>query len=261
MAGQLIWNSAMITLEKKAFSHIAKDIASSLVSARPDPRGVLIKTPLLYPSNSTVMVRIDSLDGRFFVSDMAQALQEAEMMGAPRTFRHHAPIIAQNAGIGFDHQAFFVAEAKEDQLVGAVMAVANCSSEAATIVAHKLAEKKNDDYIDRLYDRLSNVFGAAAVAKEVEIRGASATAWPIAAQVDVRGHVSLFDYVSAHPNSIASAVTKFGDIAQLPLAPERIAVVKDKPALGTRLTVLARTANVIEFGVSDATIRRLAKAA
>ncbi len=251
----------MITLEKKAFSEIAKEIASALVSARTDARGILVKTPLLYPSNSTVPVRIDSLNGHFFVSDMAQALQEAEMMGAPRIFKHHAPIIAKNAGIGFDHQAFFVAEAEADQLVGAVIAVANCSSEAATIVAHNIAQKKNDDYIDRLYDRLSNVFGRSAVAREVEVTGASATSWPIAARVEVKGHVSLFDYVSQHPNSIASAVTKFGDIAQLPKSPERIAVVQSKPALGTRLTVLARTANVIEIGDPDQTIRRLAKAA
>ncbi len=251
----------MITLEKRALSDIAKDITSALVSARTDQRGLLIKTPLLYPSNSTVLVRIDSLNSRFFVSDMAQALQEAEMMGALRTFRNHAPTIARNAGIGFDQQAFFVAEAEEGQLAGAVIAVSNCSSDAAALVAHKLAEKKNDDYIDRLYDRLSRVFGLAAVAKEVEIKGASATPWPIAARVDVKGQVSLFDYVSAHANSIASAVTKFGDIAQLDHAPERIAVVQSKPALGTRLTVLARTANVIELGDPDATIRRLAKAA
>jgi hypothetical protein len=251
----------MITLEKKALSDIARDIATGLVSARADARGLMIKTPLLYPSNSTVQVRIDSLDGRFFVSDMAQALQEAEMMGAPRTFRLHAPIIAKNAGIGFDRQAFFVAEAEEGQLIGAVMAVANCSSEAVTIVAHKLSEKKSDDYINRLYDRLSHVFGASAVAKEVEFQGASATHWPIAARVDVQGQVSLFDYVSPHPNSIASAVTKFGDIGQLDRSPERIAVVQNKSALGTRLTVLARTANVIEIGVPDSTFRRLAKAA
>jgi hypothetical protein len=251
----------MITLEKKALSDIARDIATALVSARVDTRGLMIKTPLLYPSNSTVQIRIDSLDGRFFVSDMAQALQEAEMMGASRTFRFHAPIIAQNAGIGFDHHAFFVAEAEEGQLIGAVMAVANCSSEAATIVAHKLAEKKNDDYVNRLCDRLSYVFGQAAVAKEVEFPGASATQWPIAARVDLKGQVSLFDYVSSHPNSVASAVTKFGDIGQLDQPPERIAVVLSKPALGTRLTVLARTANVIEIGVPDSTFRRLAKAA
>ncbi|MGA9268604.1 MAG: hypothetical protein WBV79_19430 [Rhodomicrobium sp.] len=251
----------MITLEKTAFSGLARDIAAALVSARADARGLVIKTPLLYPSNSTVQVRVDSLDGRFFVSDMAQAFQEAEMMGAPRTFKHHAPAIAKNAGIGFDQQAFFVAEAQEGQLIGAVMAVANCSSEAATVVAHKIAEKKNDDYINRLYDRLFHVFGKTAVTKEVEVQGASATPWLIAARVEVGRQVSLFDYVSPHPNSIAAAVTKFGDIAQLVDAPERIAVAQNKPALGTRLTVLSRTANVIELGVSDQTIRELAMAA
>lgn len=252
----------MIAIQRHDLHALAEKVTRALSSARVNSGGVFVNTPLLHPSGSSVVVRIDNLDGRFFVSDMAQAQQEAEMMGAERTFQYHAPIIARQAGIGFDRQSFFVAEVSESQVTGAVTAVANCSCEATTIVAYKLAENKNDDYLERLYDKLDHVFGRDRVERDVELAGASSTKWQVAAEVHgPTDHSYLFDFVSPHPNSIAAAVTKFGDIAELHNAPDRVAVVQDQKKLGTRLTVLARTANVIELDAPDGVYQKVAMAA
>ncbi len=262
MAGHSFWVTFMIAIQGHDLHALADRVTRALSSARVNSDGVFVNTPLLYPSGSSVVIRIHNLDGRFFVSDMAQAQQEAEMMGAERTFQHHAPTIARQAGIGFDRQSFFVTEVSEPQITGAVTAVANCSCEAATVVAYKLAENKNDDYLDRLYDKLDHVFGRDRVQKDVELAGASSTKWHLAAEVHGSSNRSyLFDFVSPHPNSIAAAVTKFGDIAELDDAPDRVAVVQDQKKLGTRLTVLARTASVIELDAPDATYQKIAIAA
>ena len=248
----------MTALRRETALVVAESVAKSLASSEGGATTAFISTPLLYPSGSSVVVRLDDLGKTFFVTDMGMGFQEAEMMGAPRTYKNHAGAIAERAGIGFDHHAFFAVEVTRDQLPGAVSVVANCSLEAATLTAHKIAEDKADDAADALHERLVKLFTARAVAKDVDIVGASATSWRVASRVVQNDHVSLFDVVSSHANSVAAAVTKFGDIAELPHAPRRVAVVRSRDALGTRLTVLQRTADIVELSAPDEVMRRLA---
>jgi hypothetical protein len=107
------------------------------------------------------------------------------------------------------------------------------------------------------------VFESRAVAKNVEIVGASTQTWPVAAVVTLHGHRStIFEPVTKHPNSIAHASMKFGDIALLKEhAPHRVAVVQKKSELGKLLTVLSRSADVIDDDETSDRIRRLAMAA
>lgn len=248
----------MTAVRKETASGIAELVARELATSEGGATSAFVNTPLLYPSGASVVVRLDMVGATFFVTDFGMGFQEAEMMGAPRTYRHHAPVIARRSGIAFDHQAFFVAEATREQLVGAVTAVANCSQEAAVLTAHRIAEEKADNAIELLQDRLVSLFTPNAVAKDVEIIGASATPWRVAASVSVGGQTSLFDVVSPHPTSVAAAVTKFVDIAELPIPPRRVAVVRDRSKLGTRLTVLQRTATVMELSSPDNVVRQLA---
>ena len=73
---------------------------------------------------------------------------------------------------------------------------------------------------------------------------------------------TVFEPVTKHPNSVAQASMKFGDVALLKEgAPHRVAVVQSKKELGSLLTVLSRSANVIDDDESNERIIRLAKAA
>jgi hypothetical protein len=58
--------------------------------------------------------------------------------------------------------------------------------------------------------------------------------------------LAVFQAVGNHANSIYRASTAFHDLSELPNPPIRIAVVKDKAALGAKLNMLAQAGRVIE---------------
>ncbi|HMN51576.1 MAG TPA: hypothetical protein PKB01_05905 [Xanthobacteraceae bacterium] len=244
------------------FRAIVEQVAREIVAAEHRVGGSFIRTPLMYPGGSTVVIRIEEGSDRFFVSDMGAGYEEAVMMGAGPMYAKPANLIAQAAGVRFDNQAFFVLEALRDQLAGAVVTIANCSQEAAVRASDALAEKTFEDKKIRLYNRLVQVFEPKIVTKNVEIIGASTQKWHVATVVSMPKHRPIiFEPVTKHPNSVANATMKFGDIALLPDAPRRVAVVQNRNDFGTLLTVLSRSADVIEDDAPATRIRRLAEAA
>ena len=246
-------------MDASSFRSAIDDIARQITVA--GVRGgdeAFVRTPMLYPSGSTAVIRVTGSGDTFFVSDHGAGYDEAEMMGGSATFSRNAPAIAQRAGIGFDHHSFFVVQANHHQLPGAVIAVANCSLEAVSITAFKLAERKYVDDSDALYERLVRVFPRTAVARDAAIVGASTTQWHVAALVRGDHRPTLFEPVSNHHSSIFAVSTKFHDIAEVEDAPARVAVVRKKTELKTYLAVLSQAANVIERDVPNETLIRLA---
>jgi hypothetical protein len=252
------------------FNELIESVARQLVAIEHDPNGAFIRTPLLYPSGSTVVVRVAQGAGRYFVSDWGLGYHESDMQGAGLFYMRHARPIAEAAGVGFDNQAFFIMEASRDQLAGAVVTIANCSQEATIQAAYALAEKTFEDSKERLYERLVKVFDRKAgprtkiVAKNARVIGHSSTDWPIATIVRFPGarNSTIFEPVTKHQNSVAHASMKFHDIALLGKdAPARVAVVHNKEEFGTLLQVLSQSASVIDDDAPDSTIVRLAKAA
>jgi hypothetical protein len=245
------------------FAKLVDSVARELVSARHRPDGSLINTPLLYPNGSTVVVKVHEAGQRYFVSDMGLGYQEADMMGAGTIYSRHARIVAENAGVRFDNQAFFILEASRDQLPSAIVTVANCSQEAVIIAAFRLSERRSLDDAERLYERLVGVFTRTRVVKDAEIPGYSSTKWPITTLVRPDGgrRVSVFEPVRNHHTSIAHVTMKFQDLKALEQPPNRIAVVHRKAEFGTWLGVITQSASVIDADVPDETYARLARAA
>lgn len=245
------------------FRGVVEAVAREIVAIDHRASGSFIRTPLMYAGGATVVVRIEEDGGRFFVSDVGIGLQEAELMGAGSMYAKPARSIAEEAGVRFDNQAFFVLEASRDQLPGAMVTIANCSQQAVMRAADALAEKTFEDRKTRLFDKLVTVFDVKAVRKNAEVVGASTQHWPVAAIVTLPGlKPTIFEPVTKHPNSIAHASMKFGDIALLKNdAPQRVAVVPNKKELGALLTVLSRSANVIDDNETSERIIRLARAA
>src|SRR5262245_4308689 len=260
----------MANSKDKKFVDLVDAVARALVATDHDVNGSFIRTPLAYPSGSLVVVRVDQADdNRLFVSDLGLGYQEADLAGAASFYTRHARTIAEKAGVGFDNQAFFVMEAARDQLAGAVVTIANCSQEATVRAADSLAEKTFEDSKERLYERLVAVFQkktptSRVVTKNAKIVGQSSTEWQIATLVRPPGAVrpTIFEPVTKHHLSVASAAMKFSDIARLGAdAPGRVAMVHDKKEFGTLLGVLSQSANVVDDDVPDSTIERLAMAA
>lgn len=254
-------NTVVAQRDIEQFRTIVEEAASKLVSTRHRPDSSYIQTPLLYPSGANVVVRVDGGPERFTISDFGAGYNEAELMGGSHMFARHARAIAEAAGIGFDHHAFFVVHVVRAQLPGAIMAVSNCSQEAVHVTALRMSERKARDEIDRLYTRLVSVFQKENVHKDAEVIGASNTKHHVTTLVTASRRGSVFDFVANHHNSIAHASMKFSDIARLEKPPERVAVVRSKAELGTYLELLAQSANVIDRTASTSAYRRLVEAA
>lgn len=244
--------------ETRAF---IEKVTRELASVEHRNEGSFISTPLLYPSGATVVVRVEPVGQMFFVSDVGLGYQEADMAGASLSYARHGRLIAEEAGVGFDNQCFFMAQASRDHLAGVVVAIANCSLEAVSVAIHKLSERKTAAEADLLYERLARVFTAPRVTKNAEIRGASNTNWDVASLVRVNDKQTVFEPVLNHKNSVAAVATKFHDIALLDHAPARVAVVYRKEDFGTLLGVLSQAGSVVTRNVSDDRLRQLARAA
>lgn len=247
------------SIARTQFSKVVDAVARELVSVDHRRNGSFLSTPLIYPSGAKVLVRIEPASkDEYFVSDYGLGYTECDMMGATHQYRRHAPQIADAAGVGFDQHAFFVARVSREQLSGASAAIANCSLEAVSISALKLSEKKFADEADSLHRRLIAIFTEKRVDKNVELKGASQTTWHVANIVRSKAHLTIFEPVTRHHASIATAVTKFHDIARLDNAPKRVAVVRRKAEFGTYLSVLSQAADVVARDVSDSTFAKLA---
>ncbi|HZQ12801.1 MAG TPA: hypothetical protein VFB31_08335 [Pseudolabrys sp.] len=257
-------------MKAEKFETLIEKVAREIVATEHDVGGAFIRTPLLYPSGATVVVRIQQGENRYFVSDWGLGYQETDLYGAGTFYMRHARTIAEKAGVGFDNQAFFIMEASREQLAGAAVTIANCSQEAAMRAADAQAEKTFEDSKERLYERLVSVFAKKVgptkkvVTKNAHVIGHSSTEWPIATLVRLPGakKQTIFEPVTKHHNSVAHATMKFHDIALLGKdAPTRVAIVHKKKEFGTFLGVLSQAASVIDEDVSDETITRLADAA
>lgn len=244
-----------------SLSDLTESVARQLVNVRHDAGGAYFRVPLLYPSGSSVVIRVEQAGSNFLVSDFGLGQEEAEMLGGGNIFSRHASDIAAAAGVDFDSSAFFVMRVSSKQLAGAIATIANCSKEAVDLTVLKLSELKNNDAADALYDRLVRVFSAQRVVRNASLLGQSTTKWKVTALVHGKSRDAIFEPVSPHHASVFAAATKFHDLAASDRAPSRIAVVESAAAFNTYLGVLSQSANVIEGKASDEVYQELADAA
>lgn len=239
---------------------IAQEVASSLATATASTTSSFIATPLVYPSGTSVVVRLDGSGIRFFVSDYGMGFQEAMMMNASHSYTMIAHGLIRDTGISFDHRSFFVAEAARDELAGVVSAVANCSQRAVIETALIHEARKLDVDRNLLIERLQAAFGQKRVEKDVEIRGASTIKWDVTARVATSDSVvMLFDYAKPHKNSVSNTVAKFHDIARLSVPPRRIVTIRDTVLMDCFVGLLSQSAHVIELAATpDEALRALA---
>ena len=239
------------------FQDVVQAAVSRLVSCRRVGESSYVTTPLLYPSGSYVVVRVDGHGEGFFVTDFGMGFEEASELGAEKAFRKVSKSVAERIGVRFDGHAFFELEVTEGQLSGGIAAIANASLEAVTLTHMKTAEQVQRDDNATLHDRLVTLFSPKFVERDVEVLGGSNTKWHVSSLVRMNESLTAFEAVSKHHISVVSAAAKFGDIARSEFAPARVAVVNSKRELGTLLGVLTPTASVVERESPDTTIRRI----
>lgn len=240
------------------FRNLTEAVAKQLISVEYVRGSSIVAVPLLYPSGAGAVVKISQHADRYFVSDLGFGYQEAEMLGALKSYSTHARGLADHYGVRFDNQAFFVAEASRDNLKSIITIIANCSVEAASIAAQKAAERKYADDSELLYDRLVQVFPREKVAKNVYFVGSSSHEWPISALVSVGEFPTIFEPVTNHHASVVNASAKFHDLARLESPPHRVAVVKKLDEMHSYLTLLSQSSTVISYDADNYSLVRLA---
>jgi len=213
-------------LRNRDLGAIADGIARGLSYARTAGSSAYVTTPVMYPSGSWVVVRLDEADGGFFVSDDGLGALAADMMSALPTFNKVAGTVAQRFGVEFDQRAFFVVKVTEAQLVGAVATIANSSAHAVeqTIFALDQAKAKRSRVI--FEDRLRVAFGKN-VRLGASLQGASRS-WDIDGLVlRPDGSRAAFEFVSPVFSAVASTHMKFSDIRHADLETHTTAVLAD----------------------------------
>lgn len=243
------------------FRETIDEVARNLARTRHEDEVSYIKTPVMYPGGSMVVVRVSPMRDKFGVSDLGAGHHEADLMGAEHAFGRIAARVAEKAGALMERTAFALHGVSRPQLAAAVATIAACSQEAVQILASRLSERRVVEASERLYTRLARVFSTDRVTRDTEVMGASNTTWSVGTLVRLDRGRAVFETVNEHPNSVATAVAKFVDLSHLPDAPARVAVVGDKKTFGTRLALVASAAQVIDERVPDQMLQRVAEAA
>lgn len=218
------------------------DAIRRLVSVEHFRAGSMVAMPVRYPSGSTVVLEIVAQKDKFLISDRGGGAQDAEFSGASRYYKSEALRVASATGVRFDGLTMFIAEAPQQVLRGAMIAVANCSAEAATAALLRLSERSDNDARDELYIRLTSIYATMDVQKDAEFRGARAK-WRVSVAVlGGAGPPGFFEPVTGRYISAVGTTAKFNDFAATEDPPARFGVIKSPADLGDYYSLVASAA-------------------
>jgi hypothetical protein len=235
---------------------IRKAVAS-LVRASSWGNAYLISVPLVYPSGTTVGVKVTPHQGAYIVSDFGLGWREAEGYEAQRSFGAHAGRIKDQVGVEYTGNHEFQMRATERQLTSAIRRVAYASHRAAVKAFHSIPEACEQEIGAALFQRLRETFGKDNVAGDLKLAGASNIEWGFAAQVLQGKRRIVFDVISPKWTSVVAAKSKFSDVRHLGPNVVPIAVVDSIDAMGKWLPLISQEAEVIEDGASADELRRV----
>ena len=209
-----------------------------------------VNLPILLPSGSSATVRVTQTATGFHVDDGGFAFREIESIGAERSFPKTAASVAEAEALSVNRRAVFV-DVPIEGLERAICDVGMASRDIAERIFARIADDDEAEITDYLRDRLEKIFGASNLDPSSKITGSSTSEWDVSAILHGETGQVVFQAVGNHAFSLYRATTAFHDLGELRSPPRRVAVVKDRKALGTRLNVLAQAGSVIQGDQSD----------
>lgn len=213
-----------------------------------------INLPLIYPEGSHVTVKLDPIEGGFIrVSDNGFGYRVLENIGAQRSFPRAARKAAEAEELSVNTRAVYV-DVPVHAVTRAICDVSVASWNIVDRVFGRIADQESEEIEDHLRARLSMIFAGRFVPDVHHVRGLSTTDWDVSAVVKTDSALVVFQAVANHPNSIHKTSASFMDLASLDHAPHLVAVVKDKAAMGPKLSLLGQSGGrIIEESQPDAT--------
>lgn len=221
---------------------------------------VSVSLPVMYPSGATVVVEIERNDDRYWVSDMGYGLAEAEMSGAQTFYGKIASRIAHDFGVGFDGNAMFALWVASSRLEAAITCVANASNRACSEAILQATEAKSRRQNDKIFERVSAVFGKRSVTRSADIIGRHAHWEAHNVVVFPNRHRAVFEHMTAHTTSVSTKFLMFSDIKSAEAEISLNAIVKDIGALDEKGQMIGDVANILSFTASDEQIIEYARA-
>lgn len=239
----------------QALKDVTEEAARDLVSVRHWGDASYVSLPLFNPDGSSSTVRIKRASGGFQVDDAGFTYRDLKRAGADRSFQRAATKAAERDDLHVENKVISV-RATADELSRAISDVGL----AAWSVLDSIYERLNADdaeIAESLRERLLKIF-AANVDESKSIPGMSTNPWEVTGIVRRGEHVAVFQAVANHANSVYRASAAFHDLAALREPPTLISVVRDRKALGARLSLLAQAGRVIEYDQADDVFLRAA---
>lgn len=117
----------MNTEDAKAFIDLTASRLSHVERVGPFS---FITMPLSLPNGTGIVVRVESRETGYLVSDYGQGYNEADILGMDQEYLKAAELISKSANIRFKEKSFLLDEIGTDQLYGAISAIASCTFEA-----------------------------------------------------------------------------------------------------------------------------------
>jgi len=244
-------------ISKSTVAQSVEEAISGLIKVSGWSDYAFVNLPIFMPNGAPATVRVRAVGDAFEVDDGGYAYRELESVGAERSFPTAAAKVARAEELETDRRRIFVASS-HSELMRAVCDVALASRNLVADVYSKLADEDVAEIEDHLQQRLTAVFGTEAVRSGEALTGASSKKWEMSAAVHLASGLVVFQAVAKHANSINRASTAFHDLRELPNPPVRVAVVKDKAAMGVNLNVLAQAGRVIQSDQADETYKKAA---
>ncbi|MBC6437360.1 MAG: hypothetical protein GDA52_04295 [Rhodobacteraceae bacterium] len=239
-----------------------KEAFAGLMASRHSIGGrILLDVPTIYPSGASAVVEIEQNGDRVRVSDMGNGLLEAEMMAAQDSYQPLARKKAEAFGIRFDNRAMFTLWVPEGRVEGAIVCVANASTQAAAEAVRAASEVRSRQRSELLFERIDRVFGSRAVARTAEIKGRRAT-WNARNVVTLpNARRAIFEPMNNNTISVSGKFLMFTDIREAETGIALNAVVEDSQNLNAKAQMVADIASIIDLRSPDETFIRLGAAA
>jgi hypothetical protein len=244
------------------FQSLIAQAMARLVHTQLTGESVVVSLPIMYPSGAFVGVSISVSGNKCFVSDSAIGLREAEMAGASDFYDSVAGKVAESFGVRYDGASVFAIDASIERVEGAAAAVGNASASAVARALSKAAESKERVKNNVVFDIVASIFGRPNVEKTIDIPGRDAV-WPAHNVVTFSDrHRAIFEFVSAHTNSVANKYMMFSDISKIEdHQMSLVSVVNSIETIGAKGAMLADVSNVIELTADRSIFKKYARAA
>ncbi len=220
-----------------------------------------IGMPVVACTGSSVDVSVfpEGDGSSFLVSDDGFAYGEVVASGAShRSFARVARDRCDRYGATFDGENMLFIKVAAEKLRGAIVAMANLVKEVTDQTIENANRAKYELALDTMQKRIEEAFPKSRIEIGAEVHGFSTALYKFDALVETAGKVLVFDYFTKDGNSLNSAYVKFSDIGHLERGPRPVGVTRSLVALGPRLTLISRAADVIEVADPATTYERLA---